>query len=159
MDKIIPKLLIRESLVQVQQGEPKKKHTKRCAFFLWLISSRLNRPFLIDSQLPPTELSEVGRRRAERRRWRKKRGDEVAAVEIQRAKASIEFRVPQESIRRSHETFYSELRFDGSLSLVQAGQGKPNKIRFRKKADFCLYYSFFIIHYSLFISYKRILNE
>ena len=25
------------------------------------------------------------------------------------------------------------------------------KIRFRKKADFCLYYSFFIIHHSLFI--------
>ena len=29
--------------------------------------------------------------------------------------------------------------------------GAPNKIRFRKKADFCLYYSFFIIHHSLFI--------
>ena len=37
--------------------------------------------------------------------------------------------------------------------------GVPNKIRFRKKADFCLYYSLFIIHHSLFIYLKRILNE
>jgi len=44
-------------------------------------------------------------------------------------------------------------------SLVQVRQGEPNKIRFRKKADFCLYYSLFIIHHSLFIYSKRILNE
>jgi hypothetical protein len=43
--------------------------------------------------------------------------------------------------------------------MVQAQQGEPNKIRFRKKADFCLYYSLFIIHHSLFIYLKRILNE
>ena len=38
-----------------------------------------------------------------------------------------------------------------------------NKIRFRKKADFVvlftIHYSSFIIHYSLFICLKRILNE
>ncbi|MBR2340072.1 MAG: hypothetical protein IKA74_04490, partial [Clostridia bacterium] len=38
------------------------------------------------------------------------------------------------------------------MSLVRAQQGEPNKIRFRKKADFCLYYSLFIIHHSIFIN-------
>ncbi|MBQ8173964.1 MAG: hypothetical protein IJ009_01020 [Clostridia bacterium] len=39
----------------------------------------------------------------------------------------------------------------GFSAEKQAQQGEPNKIRFRKKADFCLYDSFFIIHYSSFI--------
>ncbi len=47
----------------------------------------------------------------------------------------------------------------GEKLCLSSGVVHQTKIRFRKKADFCLYYSLFIIHHSLFIYLKRILNE
>ena len=110
-------------MVQVQQGEPKKKHTKWCAFFFGSSLRDLNLRSLIYIQLLQNELSEVGRRRAEHRRWRIQRGDEVAAVGIQRAKASIEFRAPQESIPINFKAYYSDLRFDSPHRWFKLGKG------------------------------------
>ena len=46
-----------------------------------------------------------------------------------------------------------------AFRLASLDYHAPNKIRFRKKVDFRLYYSFFIIHYSLFIWCRADIKE
>ena len=74
------------------------------------------------------------------------------------------FKNNTETGRHTPETVEKMLNEVDSAYTTEIGSSislhsEPNKIRFRKKADFCLYYLFFIIHYPLFIYCKRILNE
>ena len=68
------------------------------------------------------------------------------------------------SLDKRHKFCYNNFRCDASVAqLVERILGKDevtgsipvrsstNKIRSRKRADFCLYYSFFIFQYSSFI--------
>ena len=80
MDAKFSLLLIRRSLVRVQQGEPKKADTQSGICFFSSLDAPASRTCGSSLRCSPTERSEGGRERPDRRRGREKGGERVAAV-------------------------------------------------------------------------------